>query len=106
MQEKLALWWGDGWTWFVAQAKGPYAVFWLVVCSVLDPIFFPVAPEIYLAALMLAQPGHWRRYVPIAIAASTVGAAIGYGVGAYLFAQFGATIVEFFHLHAAFAMAQ
>jgi len=106
MREHLAQAWGSGWGWFVERARGPHALFWLIVCAFLDPIFFPVAPEIYLATLMLAQPDHWRRYVPVAIAASTAGAVAGYFIGAFLFSQFGAAIVGLFGLDAAFAAAQ
>jgi membrane protein YqaA with SNARE-associated domain len=77
-----------------------------MVCAFLDPIFFPIAPEIYLAALILAKPEAWKRYLPACIAASTLGAAAGYMVGALLFQQFGLPIIEFFHLEQAFTVAQ
>lgn len=94
------------WTWFEARAHGPHALFWLMVCAFLDPIFFPIAPEIYLAALMFAKREQWRRYLVACIAASTAGAAAGYGVGALLFYQFGAPLLNFFGLEKAFLLAQ
>lgn len=106
MPQKIIVARDRAWGWFVARAEGPHALFWLVVCAVLDPIFFPIAPEIYLAALILAKPHAWRRYLPVAIIASTVGAALGYLVGLLLFNYFGAAVIGFYGLEAPFARAQ
>jgi membrane protein YqaA with SNARE-associated domain len=90
------------WQRFVALAQGPYALVWLAVFAMLDPIFSPVPPEVYLAALVLAHPKRWREYLTICIAFSTLGAAIGYFVGAFLFHQFGLPLLHFYHFEAAF----
>src|SRR5437868_3718249 len=89
MFERFEEWKGRQWQRFVVLAQGPHALFWLGVCALTDPIFFPIPPEIYLAALMLAHPTRWRLYLLIAGVCSIIGAALGYLVGAFLFHQFG-----------------
>lgn len=106
MTERIIAARDKSWQWFVDRAHGPHALFWLMFCAFLDPIFFPIAPEIYLLALMLARPDHWKRYLPVAILFSTLGAAVGYGVGLLLFDYFGSSIITFYGLHDAFALAQ
>ncbi|HVU80367.1 MAG TPA: hypothetical protein VHD37_03335, partial [Candidatus Paceibacterota bacterium] len=71
-----------------------------------DPIFFPIAPEIYLVALILAHKPRFNTYLGITIVFSTLGAALGYGVGALLFRQFGVPLLDFYHLGPAFRDAQ
>ena len=94
------------WIWFVERAKGPHALFWLGVCAFLDPIFFPIAPELYLGVLILAHKDRWRHYLWVTVLFSILGAAAGYFVGALFFEQFGGFIINFFNLSAAFAAAQ
>ena len=94
------------WQRFIVLAQGPHAIFWLAVCAVTDPIFFPIAPEIYLAALMLAHPKRWRTYLGITSVFSIIGAAVGYYIGAFLFHQFGVPLLQFYHLEHAFRLAQ
>lgn len=94
------------WDWFTRLAQGPHALWWLAVAAGLDPIFSPLAPEIYLVALMLAHPARWRSYLSVSIVSSTVGAAAGYVVGAFLFHQFGLPLLQFYHLQGAFNQAR
>jgi membrane protein YqaA with SNARE-associated domain len=94
------------WERFVVLAQGPHALFWLGVCALTDPIFFPIPPEIYLAALMLAHPKRWRLYLIVAGTCSIVGAALGYIVGAFLLREFGMPLIQFYHLDRAFFEAQ
>lgn len=106
MLERFHAWKGRLWQRFIILAQGKHALFWLGVCAVADPIFFPIAPEIYLAALMLAHPTRWRLYLIITSICSVVGAALGYLVGAILFNQFGMPLIHFYHLERAFTVAQ
>lgn len=94
------------WERFAALARGPHALFWLAVCALADPIFFPIAPEIYLVALILAHKPRFSEYLTVAITFSTIGAGLGYCVGALLFHQFGMPLLHFYHLEPAFVHAQ
>ncbi len=106
MLERFHAWKDKQWQRFIVLAQGPHAIFWLAVCAVTDPIFFPIAPEIYLAALMLAHPKRWRTYLAITSVFSIIGAMIGYFVGAFLFREFGMPLLQFYHLEHAFRLAQ
>lgn len=101
-----ALWRGKSWGWFTRHAESRHALVWLALLAFADGIFLPIAPEIFLVALMLARPTHWKRYLPVAIASSVAGAAVGYVVAAFLFHQFGEAILNFYGLHHAFAEAR
>jgi membrane protein YqaA with SNARE-associated domain len=68
--------------------------------------FFPIAPEIYVAALMLAHPKRWRTYLGITSVFSILGAGAGYFIGAFLFREFGMPLLQFYHLEHAFRLAQ
>jgi membrane protein YqaA with SNARE-associated domain len=104
--EALHQWRRGLWQWFVARAQGQHALAWLALVSFIDPIFFPVAPEIYLVALMLARPGLWRQYLPVSILFSVFGASVGYVIGGFLFHTFGLPILQFYHLEKVFLDAQ
>jgi membrane protein YqaA with SNARE-associated domain len=106
MKARLLSWWDVQWQRFIVLARGPHGLFWLAVCALADPIFFPIAPELYVTALMLAHPTRWRTYLVFAITFSTIGAGIGYVVGAFLFHQFGMPLLQFYHLGGAFVRAQ
>lgn len=103
---RVALWHGRSWQWFTRHAESPYALAWLALMAFADGVFLPIAPEIFLVALMLARPERWKTYLPVAIASSVAGAAAGYLVAGYLFHQFGEVVLNFYGLHHAFAEAR
>ena len=94
------------WQWFTQKAASPYALGWLAVMAFTDAIFFPIAPEVFLVALMLAHPSRWRQYLPVAIISSALGATVGYFIANTLFAQFGDPILHFYGLQKAFFLAR
>lgn len=106
MLERFHVWKDRTWQRFIVLAQGPHALFWLAVCALTDPIFFPIPPEAYLAALILAHPARFKMYLAVSITFSVIGAALGYMVGAVLFHQFGLPLLHFYHLESAFAQAQ
>jgi membrane protein YqaA with SNARE-associated domain len=93
-EEKGALW-----DWFVKRAHGPHALFWLVLVSFCEPIFLPIVPESVMAAMILAGRERWKRYVAITTVASVLGGIAGYGVGLFLFHQFGEPVLASYGLH-------
>jgi membrane protein YqaA with SNARE-associated domain len=104
--ERFHIWKRAAWERFTELAQGPHGLFWLAACAVADPVFFPIAPEIYVTALMLAHPKRWRTYFLVSITFSVIGASLGYFIGAFLFHQFGMPLLQFYHLGGAFMHAQ
>ena len=102
MPHPVSAWHERLWRRFTELAQGPHALVWLALFALFDPIFFPIPPEVYLAALMLAHPKRWKEYLVICISFSVLGAAIGYFVGAFLFHQFGLPLLHLYHLEPAF----
>jgi membrane protein YqaA with SNARE-associated domain len=96
----------QSWQWFTRHAHRPHALVWLAVLAFSDAIFFPIAPEVFLVALVLAQPTHWKRFLPVAIISSMLGAAAGYCIALFLFHTFGAPILQFYGLAHAFTIAR
>lgn len=94
------------WQWLVRHAQSPHALLWLALVAFTDAIFFPIAPEVFLVALMLAHPSRWKEYLPVSILSSVTGAAVGYYIAAFLFVQFGEPILNFYHLQMAFGVAR
>ncbi len=104
--ELIRLWHKRSWEWFVRHAHSRHALGWLAAVAFTDAIFFPIAPEVFLVALMLAHPKRWRVYLPVSIISTTLGALVGYGVAALLFHQFGEPILAWYGLGSAFAEAR
>ena len=94
------------WQWFSSHAQGKHALPWLAVIAFTDTIISPLAPEIFLVALMLAHPKRWREYLPVSIAFSTLGAIVGFFLASFLFTQFGDPILNFYGLERGFNTAR
>jgi len=66
-------------------AAHPKAELYLGLLSFVEAIIFPVAPEIMLAPMVLAQPKRWARYAAMSLFCSMLGALVGYALGHYAF---------------------
>ncbi|MET0226984.1 MAG: YqaA family protein [Dokdonella sp.] len=66
-------------------AAHPKAELYLGVLSFVEAIIFPVAPEIMLAPMVLAQARRWARYATVSLVCSMLGALVGYALGHYAF---------------------
>jgi membrane protein YqaA with SNARE-associated domain len=106
MDTPFTSWRDRTWKWFIVHAQSRYALLWLAAVSFADAIFFPVAPEVFLVALMLAHPPRWREYLVTALPASTLGACVAYFIAHVLFQQFGAPIIAFYGAQHTFVMVQ
>ncbi len=106
MENPIIVWHERVWQWFVGHAQRPHALGWLALVAFTDAIFFPVAPELFLVALVLAHKERSRAYLAIAASFSALGAATGYFVAAFLYHQFGEPILAFYHLETAFETAR
>ena len=69
----------------LSWSRHPRAPLYLVVLSLFEAVFFPVAPEVMLAPMCLSQPrrGFWFAF--LSLCGSLVGAVIGYMLGHYAF---------------------
>lgn len=94
------------WRWFVAHAQSNHVLLWLAAVSFADAIFFPIAPEVFLVALMLAHPPRWRQYLPVALASSVLGASVGYLIAHVLFQSIGAPILALYGAQRTFMQVQ
>ena len=66
-------------------ARHPRAPAYLVMLSLFEAVFFPVAPEVMLAPMCLSQPRRGFRFAFLSLIGSLVGAVIGYALGHYAF---------------------
>jgi membrane protein YqaA with SNARE-associated domain len=66
-------------------SRSPRAPALLVVLSVCEAVFFPVAPEVMLAPMCLSQPRRGFWFALLSLLGSMVGALIGYALGHYAF---------------------
>ena len=94
------------WPWFVRHAESKNALAWLALIAFLDTIFLPIAPEFFLAALVLAHPKRWKTYLAVSIVSSVSGAAVGYTIARFLFGRFGPAILHTLRLESAFGYAR
>jgi membrane protein YqaA with SNARE-associated domain len=68
-------------------AAHPKAAWMLFALSTAEAVFFPVAPEVMLAPMSLANRAHALRYAAISLGGSVVGMTIGYALGHYAIDQ-------------------
>lgn len=94
------------WQWFTRHAESKHALGWLGLIAFCDTIFLPIAPELFMVALMLAHPKRWKAYLAVALVASTAGAIVGYFVAYFLFDQIGMALIHAYGLGHAFLAAQ
>ena len=64
-------------------AAHPKAAWLLFALSIAEAVFFPVAPEVMLAPMALANRQHALRYAAISLGGSIIGMTIGYTLGYY-----------------------
>ena len=66
-------------------SRHPHAERYLGGLSLVEAFVFPVAPELLLAPMCLAQPRRAYRYAGISLVGSLIGALVGYALGHYAF---------------------
>ena len=66
-------------------SRHPHAERYLAGLSLVEAFAFPVAPELMLAPMCLAQPRRGLRYASVSLAFSLIGSLIGYALGHYAF---------------------
>lgn len=67
----------------IVWSKHPRAPLILTVLSFFEAFIFPVAPEVMLAPMCLAQPKKGFRYAALSLLGSVFGMFVGYAIGHY-----------------------
>ena len=75
--------------WTLSWVDHPSAKYALFFIALIESSIFPIPPDILLIALALGKPQSALRFAAIATAGSTLGAAVGYGIGFLLLASVG-----------------
>jgi membrane protein YqaA with SNARE-associated domain len=83
--------------WTLSWAEHPQAGWALFAVAVIEASVFPIPPDVLLIALALARPELALRFASICTAGSTVGSAIGYGIGMFLLTAIAMPVLEFYH---------
>ena len=69
----------------LAWSRHPKAPLHLTLLSFVEAIIFPVAPEVMLAPMCLAQPKKAFRFASLSLLGSLLGALVGYALGDYAY---------------------
>ena len=86
----------------IALAEQPQALWWLALVSFAESSFFPIPPDAMLIPMVLAKPQRAWIIAAVCTAASVAGGFLGYAIGYYFFATWGASIIKFYGLQAGF----
>jgi membrane protein YqaA with SNARE-associated domain len=78
----------------------------LAAIAFADSSFLPIPPDLLLVPMALMQPGRLRRLLIVCTVASSLGAAVGYLIGYWLWGLIGAPLIDFYGYRDAFAAYQ
>lgn len=73
--------------WVLGWADHAYGTTALAVLAFAESSFFPIPPDVLLIALCLGNRSRWLYFAGVCTAASVAGAALGYWIGATVWAQ-------------------
>ncbi len=89
--------------WFTRITDKPYVIPLLGFIAFLESIIFPIPIDIFTFTLASAHPKRWFRYAFVATFWSVAGAIVAYYLGAYLFDEFGASMIAFYNYEEEFS---
>ncbi len=85
--------------WAVRHAEGKNAKWWLFGLSFAESSFFPIPPDVLLAAILMTRERvRAFYYASITTAGSVLGGLFGYAIGYFLFQTVGVWLVHAYHL--------
>jgi len=105
-QTKKLSWLRRLYHWTLSWADHPSAKYALFFIALIESSVFPIPPDILLIALALGKPKSALKFAAITTAGSTIGAAVGYGIGFLLWASVGQPIIEFYGLTSQYIKAE
>ena len=85
--------------WILTWAHHPYGTWALAVFAFIDSSLFPVPPLFLQIAMSLERPRRAYWYAAVNMAASVLGAVLGYAIGMFLFTTVGRWVIETFGYH-------
>ena len=81
--------------WVIHWADTKHAQVALFMLAFAESSFFPVPPDVLLAAMSLGTPKKWLRYALLCSIASVVGGCFGYLIGMFLWVAVGNTFHDY-----------
>lgn len=82
--------------WTLGLAAHPYALFALWLVAFVESSVFPIPPDVVMIPMILAVRDQAWKIATIATLGSVLGGLFGYGLGAFLFAQVGQPVLDFY----------
>ena len=82
--------------WTLGLAAHPHALFALWLVAFVESSVFPIPPDVVMIPMILAVREQAWKIATIATVGSVLGGLFGYGLGAFLFAQVGQPVLEFY----------
>ena len=82
--------------WTLSLAESRNALWALAIVAFAESSFFPIPPDILMIPMILARPSRAWLIASVALAASVVGGAFGYLIGAILFDTVGQPVLDFY----------
>ena len=79
--------------WMLRQAASRQAPFVLSLLAFIEPIIFPVPPDVMLAPMVVTKPQHVWRYAILTTVASVLGGCFSYFIG-YLFVDWAVAVLS------------
>lgn len=89
--------------WTMHHSSKESAPWWLAGISFAESSFFPIPPDLFLSAILIAKKGaSWFKLALITTGASVAGGLFGYLIGYSFFSLIGAPLISFYHAEDAF----
>jgi membrane protein YqaA with SNARE-associated domain len=82
--------------WTISLAESRHATWALAGIAFAESSFFPLPPDLILLPMSLAKPKKAWFYAAVCTAASVLGGALGYAIGALLYDSIGHWIINFY----------
>lgn len=86
-------------SWVASRARHPHVKWWLFGVAFAESSFFPIPPDVLLAAILLTRErARAFFYAWITTVGSVLGGVFGYVIGFFFFQIIGEKLVAFYHL--------
>ena len=82
--------------WTLAMAEHPWALWIMASVSFIESSVFPITPLVMVIPMVLARPDRAWLIAGVCTLASTAGGVFGWWIGATLFDQVAAPVIEFY----------